>query len=1745
MKKLIKRLISGALCLSVLVPVLPQTLAYQQDVYAEQTFTQASTQASVNVGVSTGHDFEALAGGTMGSPTDGLGSRKGSYELSQKYNNTIGGDTCLEIKRASGQFEITTNFQSTESPKIGKTVSFDVYYENVENQGANMIYLRGYAPDDDKSKEIYFGSNYNGSLGQQTIFYRYKGTTTANTQVHTTIPVKEGWNNFVVDYSKKGEVSLIWNGDVANKIVIPTKDGEFSGFIDASFVDFWSNSSSTASMYVDNVTLTTPPQIPTDIIVDDVNNTLDWTNYYGFNDVSQYEYTVDGGLSYNICDSKPEIIGNIDADKVGVRVKTPTDDVVNETIWAEDEFTYSPMQTVMFEDESDLAAFSVRSDGVFELSTDYSRSGLYSAKIGSESVAQGYNQWQFEITQNLGETLEGKVVNMWMYDEQIQNNLLMTTYNTATGNTDKVGLGIGNGINSGKGEDYYYYRLFNDGIQTTSNVERTDDWHQFTWDYTTAGKCMIYVDGIKVAETAVDGFNAFQMMDYWSNQSHNVYIDDFSITDGNTTVEVPLAPTNPVVTDTEESDSFGFTVVEGSEDLSLYEYSVDAGKTFSTVTSNPIILSGNGYDVGEVMVRLKAEDGKLPGAVLRNDKIFTDPDYAYSTQLQAMYDRVASFYEKDYTAETWVAVETALAKADEAFANKAGYLDAVNALKTAEDNLVQQIPDLLEYGFDSEEEENPFRLIYGTPDWDEITNLSVHGTQAFRVYPEYINGQYIIKYSYSFADVLTDKVLDMFMVETDGSYELTLKDSTTNNGIILYVGTTNYMAKTIVDGVESAPIDTGIRRSGWNRPEFNFTLNEGVKCYFEERNFLNTDVINGFDTIEVEYTHSSDAGFFTMDELRIREENPITEIILDDTSAVIPYYDSYEMNINNWETKTEKDYPTTDKITWVSTNPEVAFVTLGGSIENHGVGTAQVTATATSGTSATMNVECVDLGVEQVQISVSDYNDTPNFSETVTIEPGSKKVINAILTPAGVTNRSTSWQSDNTSVVTVNAGELTAVGVGEAVVTVTTEDGNKTDTINVIVKEDDFNYGTELYVATNGNDFTGDGSIENPYATIERARDEIRTNSDLPENGAVVYIRGGKYTILNGIEFEEQDQGSDSTPIKYEAYNDEEVSFVGTIDLTASDMSKVTDQSIIEKLPEASKDKVYTVDLSSYINTHKDLQYVGHSAGVISWLLEEQEKNYLYPYYSLSFGGEIQTLSRWPNEGETPSGSSYAGYTRINTVINPGANVRYWQDDVYGRDEWVHPDDRDPYDTFEIASTELSKRMQNWVGIPTDGSDILDMDIYMSGYWWTDFSDQSAQVRYIDGVNLKSDVPSAYSARNSQSYNRFYVYNLIQELDIPGEWYFDQTDYQLYFYPPEDADMTSDTALQISALEEVMFTFTDTKNLTVSGIDITGVLNYGIIIEGCDDVAFKNSTVKATELRAGTIRDTAENEVFNCGFENVEFFDVNGGVNISGGDEFTLESRNNYVINCHFKNFATVNKSYNPAVNLGGIGNIISSCIMEEGPHNAIMYYGQDHVIEFTEIFDVVTEAKDQAAIYTGRNALQRGTVIRNNYIHDIPKGTGNPNSAIYLDDVTAGVDIIDNVFENVGWGVFVNGGRDTHIQDNTFINCGNGAVINDWGYIGCNGWYETAVGLLKDPNSLEPTTVPWRDETSVYGKYEHLATLLDDSPYHSKYNTIINNTYITGNDSISLVNYMSRGVQKDATSALQDWYFEKDNIIE
>lgn len=131
-------------------------------------------------------------------------------------------------------------------------------------------------------------------------------------------------------------------------------------------------------------------------------------------------------------------------------------------------------------------------------------------------------------------------------------------------------------------------------------------------------------------------------------------------------------------------------------------------------------------------------------------------------------------------------------------------------------------------------------------------------------------------------------------------------------------------------------------------------------------------------------------------------------------------------------------------VAWSSSDRSVATVDKAGTVHGLRPGTATVTATAEgkSGTCA-VTVKAKAVNVTDVSLDRTELTLTEGETETLT----------ATVKPDNADNRKVTWSSDKTDVATVGGdGRVTAVKAGEAVVTVTTEDGGKTASCKVTVK---------------------------------------------------------------------------------------------------------------------------------------------------------------------------------------------------------------------------------------------------------------------------------------------------------------------------------------------------------------------------------------------------------------------------------------------------------------------------------------------------------------------------------------------------------------------------------------------------------------------------------------------------------------------------------------------------------------------
>jgi hypothetical protein len=379
-------------------------------------------------------------------------------------------------------------------------------------------------------------------------------------------------------------------------------------------------------------------------------------------------------------------------------------------------------------------------------------------------------------------------------------------------------------------------------------------------------------------------------------------------------------------------------------------------------------------------------------------------------------------------------------------------------------------------------------------------------------------------------------------------------------------------------------------------------------------------------------------------------------------------------------------------------------------------------------------------------------------------------------------------------------------------------------------------------------------------------------------------------------------------------------------------------------------------------------------------------------------------LARWPNEGSIAVGSVTRGRFHQADADQPGQF--HFDSDRPGR--WAEAD-----------------------------------EAWMFGAWGHLWEGRSVQVADLDGRSRRVTTvhPSSYGYREGQP---FYFFNVLEELDQPGEWYLDRRSGLLYLYPPDDP---SGSLVQFPLLEEPFVTMQDVSHVWLRGLTFELGRGAGAVITGGQHNLLAGCRFGRLGANGVILLGGTGHGVLGCDIHTLGA----GGVRVSGGDRNTLSPGKHFVENCHIYDFSRVDRVYAPAVHLDGVGNRIAHNLFHDSPHHAMRVEGYEHTIEFNEIHSVVYEFDDQAGIDMFGNPTYRGNVIRYNFWHHIGSGHNVAGQAgIRLDDMISAVRVYGNVFYRCAGGRFggvqIHGGKDNIVDNNLFIDCKAAISFSPWG---------------------------------------------------------------------------------------------------
>ena len=579
----------------------------------------------------------------------------------------------------------------------------------------------------------------------------------------------------------------------------------------------------------------------------------------------------------------------------------------------------------------------------------------------------------------------------------------------------------------------------------------------------------------------------------------------------------------------------------------------------------------------------------------------------------------------------------------------------------------------------------------------------------------------------------------------------------------------------------------------------------------------------------------------------------------------------------------------------------------------------------------------------------------------------------------------------------------------------------------------------ELHV---GPDGTADatGIAERPLADLEQARDIIRAwkkNGKVMPGGVTVWLHGGDYFREQSFKLTAEDSGTSESPIVYRSTPGQTPRLLGGKRVQPSAWHSVSDPQILARLAQPAQNNVVQADLKPLGISR--LTPLGDRFKSLAGTPE------------LFFNGEPMQLARWPNEG----------WVTIDRVVDRGSTGG----EPARGGTFVYREDR----------------QSSWA---------VERGVWLHGYWCHDWSDECLRVASVDSEKREITLaaPHGYGIGPSSTWNReprrYCAINVLEELDAPGEWYLDRDNATLYFWPPKPI---KDAEVLLSTFDEPMVVLEGCEHVTVSGLRLEASCGEGIVVRGGRENLVAGCTVTNLGGTAIVVSGGVDNGVTSCDLSSL----ARSGISLSGGDRKSLTPANNFATNNHIHHFGRLQRTYAAGIHLSGVGNRVANNLIHDAPHSAVLYGGNEHVLELNDIHHVAKETSDVGAFYTGRDWTTRGNLLRWNYIHDLGAMGAVGTMGIYLDDCDSGDSLVGNVFYRAGRAAFIGGGRDNLVENNLMIECDAAVHLDARGTsrIKLDAAPGDSWNLLAKAERLDYRSPPWST------RYPKLASIMDNEP--------------------------------------------------
>lgn len=273
---------------------------------------------------------------------------------------------------------------------------------------------------------------------------------------------------------------------------------------------------------------------------------------------------------------------------------------------------------------------------------------------------------------------------------------------------------------------------------------------------------------------------------------------------------------------------------------------------------------------------------------------------------------------------------------------------------------------------------------------------------------------------------------------------------------------------------------------------------------------------------------------------------------------------------------------------------------------------------------------------------------------------------------------------------------------------------------------------------------------------------------------------------------------------------------------------------------------------------------------------------------------------------------------------------------------------------------------------------------------------------------------------------RYYVENVKDLLDTPGEWYFDKKEKTIRYFPLQGMDNPGDYPAEVPSLRDLLIIKGET------GRPVRNLRFYGLVFEGTvpGGSAVRLEYTHACEL--------AENEFRACSGRGVHMGHGGYQNRISGNIFRKIDNGAIYVHGPEMpRDGREITRetliSHNQLYDCGGIGIYAQYTLMTTISHNYITRtrgrYAIDvggwanqeeaidggYLVEYNHLDDVQKDADDSGAIKTA--GLTFNSLVRRNLIHGVHAGFFNDNVAFWFDNMSSGWTTEENIYYSLEQG--------------------------------------------------------------------------------------------------------------------------------